>query len=1406
MTKKVTHIIVLVLFIAFATFQTFKAVAEGTSTVTPTNATNCALSTLPSQNRGSFLGCPQDNRVYFRITDHNTENLYYGFSWRNYSSALTLNAPITNMYMRVFNPLGVQVAQINLPSSGTGFITDYTSASIGANVAGSHPGGYDPLSIDPTMNGEYWVEFYRSNDGGNTMVTGTTWSFSNFWDLQVANSAGVRKNGRIHCDKWAFNACSPSLFTTRYNNDANPLIYAWSNDSCSVKISFEPGFRPIAFDVAVTSYGVVNTNNFSNDRKSINSNLSPSFSNGYTLFVNEPDPNVYPPGVNPSNPQLEKPIIVGCSAPFKIRYTVHGAGDVRLLLDLNGVPGYQPGTSDLIIEQFNVSAGLNIALWNGLNGLGAPVPSGTSFKLVLTYLKGRFNVPIYDAEINKNGFDIETVSPVLNSNVVLYWDDTNLPNVGVACADTVGGADNQNNITGAGINNTFIGSVSPAHAWSGDGNPNQLIPAPTIPILNGNNETINLQCATFGNVRAINTFGWAIEAQDSADVLFACLQVAGTIWNDKDGSANGTFNNIFTMGENGTNLGNTLYVSLVDPVTGEVLQSVPVNADGTYLFTAVPPNAIGLQIVLSNIQGVVGAPPPMAQIDPKWQNTSPLVMTFNTTTVALSNLDFGIRTQDVTPDINQTLVNTPVSGSVATNDNVIPGSTFTPIGNMSNGNLVMNPDGTYTYTPNDGFVGTDSISYIACSPVPVICDTTTLTIVVNPLYTNFVNTVIAQDDHATTPINTPVNMCLLCNDSDPNGGIISNPTILQNPTHGTVIVNPDGSVTYTPNPGFYGDDVFQYFICDNQVPVACDTAYAYVTIVPDPVTVNQTYANDDAYVTLINTPITSNVGDNDTDPQNDNVTFTQVTNPTNGTVVLNADGTFTYTPNLGYSGPDQFIYSKCDDGTPVACDTATVYITIHKPFQNANPDINQTLKNTPVSGSVATNDNVIPGSTFTQYGSMSNGTLVLNPDGTYTYTPNPGFVGRDSVQYIVCSPPPVNLCDTTTLTIIVIPPTELPFNTVLAQDDHATTPLNTPVGICVLCNDSDPQGHLISLPTAITNPSNGTIVLNPDGSFTYTPNTGFSGKDEFIYYICDNGTPIACDTATVYIDILPIPITVNQTYANDDAYTTMINTPVSADVSLNDTDPQGDNVNFTLVTNPQHGTVILNTDGTFTYFPELDYIGPDYFLYSKCDDGTPVACDTATVYITIIKPGLPLPAIMGHFGVISKDCASRLEWTTLQEKNVSHFEIYRTSTQVEKQMLGKVNARGNTDVVSNYHFEDSPLKSGNYEYFLKIVDIDGQYNFSETKNVSISCGSIANVKLYPNPTDNQSTLTISTTELLTFDIKMYDPVGKLIYHNEVDLNNEFKSIDLNVNQLSSGIYTVVVFDGTEKHVLRLMKK
>ncbi|WP_298371352.1 Ig-like domain-containing protein, partial [uncultured Lutibacter sp.] len=190
----------------------------------------------------------------------------------------------------------------------------------------------------------------------------------------------------------------------------------------------------------------------------------------------------------------------------------------------------------------------------------------------------------------------------------------------------------------------------------------------------------------------------------------------------------------------------------------------------------------------------------------------------------------------------------------------------------------------------------------------------------------------------------------------------------------------------------------------------------------------------------------------------------------------------------------------------------------------------------------------------------------------------------------------------------------------VANDDTAMTALDTPVEGNLLTNDFDLDGDNIILNTTpITNPENGLVVINLDGTYTYTPNSGFVGLDSFIYEICDDGVPSMCDTAVVYIIVMPENGNTNDTYANDDAYNGDSGLAITGNVLDNDFDPEGDiqTVNTTPVVGVTNGIVVLNSNGTFNYTPTLGFTGTDSFVYEVCDNGSPIVCDQATVVITI---------------------------------------------------------------------------------------------------------------------------------------------------------------------------------------------
>ena len=132
--------------------------------------------------------------------------------------------------------------------------------------------------------------------------------------------------------------------------------------------------------------------------------------------------------------------------------------------------------------------------------------------LTLNYLAGRFNLPLYDCELNKNGFNVQSIAPTAISNSQMFWDDSLLTNIGTTCDASSA----NNNNTGAGLNNSLNGTLSPTRAWSGNGNLLNTVPAPAV----GSNETDGLPCNDFGNARLLNTWGWGLTSSSANTIVY----------------------------------------------------------------------------------------------------------------------------------------------------------------------------------------------------------------------------------------------------------------------------------------------------------------------------------------------------------------------------------------------------------------------------------------------------------------------------------------------------------------------------------------------------------------------------------------------------------------------------------------------------------------------------------------------------------------------------------------------------------------------------------------------------------------------------------------------------------------------------------------------------------------------
>ncbi|GAA4451064.1 hypothetical protein GCM10023189_12530 [Nibrella saemangeumensis] len=583
-----------------------------------------------------------------------------------------------------------------------------------------------------------------------------------------------------------------------------------------------------------------------------------------------------------------------------------------------------------------------------------------------------------------------------------------------------------------------------------------------------------------------------------------------------------------------------------------------------------------------------------------------------------------------------TAFNTPVQIPVLLNDEArggLPASLTNVtapvlVSQPTSGNVVVNADGTFTYTPNTGFAGADQFIYRICDVVnQSLCDTALVVVNVGSQAPR------ANADVATVVFNQPTTVNVLANDADRTGNIpatlatVSAPVILAQPDNGTAVVNADGSISFSPAPGFAGTTTLVYQICDRVNTSLCDTARVTFNVGSAP-----PVANPDSYTLGFNQTLALTVLANDTDRTGapadlTNVTLpTIITQPTGGTVTVNADGTITYNANNTFTGNDQFIYRICDVVNTSLCDTAIVRLNVGNAPAPApvNDQVTGGFGQT-VTVSLLNNDlagNGQPASLTnvtapTIVDQPNNGTAVINPDGSVSYTPAPGFAGSDTLTYQICSTISPNVCATAQIIFNVqsAPPT--------ANLDVATIGFQQEVTVPILLNDTDRAGRpanlsTVTAPIILDQPDNGTARVNSTGSITYTPNAGFAGSDTLIYRICDVVNPLLCDSALVVFNVGSVaPV------ADRDNYTTAFNTPVQIPVLLNDDARGGLPASLTnvtapvLVSQPTSGNVVVNADGTFTYTPNTGFAGADQFIYRICDVVNQSLCDTALVVVNV---------------------------------------------------------------------------------------------------------------------------------------------------------------------------------------------
>jgi hypothetical protein len=395
---------------------------------------------------------------------------------------------------------------------------------------------------------------------------------------------------------------------------------------------------------------------------------------------------------------------------------------------------------------------------------------------------------------------------------------------------------------------------------------------------------------------------------------------------------------------------------------------------------------------------------------------------------------------------------------------------------------------------------------------------------------------------------TELTMAVLANDSDPDGDTLTVLEITNHPANGNVVINGDNTLTYTPDAGFVGDDPFTYTIDDGFGGNDTATVQLTVTNIP-PVAVDDLYATDRLTTLTVPAP---GVLDNDSDADGDALSVTLTASPSIGTVSLNPDGSFTYVPD-GTAGQDSFRY-VASDGID---DSNEATVTINVSDVNEPPTVETPADQTDDEGGavslaiIASDPN---GDTLTYSASGLPTDLSIDPNsgvisGTISFdaVDHPDLSAVYSVTVVVDDG---SLSDSATFDWSVNDVNRDP----VAVEDAATTDPNTEVTVAVLANDSDADGDALNVAGIELAPLNGSVTINNDDTITYTPDTGFSGTDNFDYGV-DDGFGGA-DVARVTINVTNVPpVAEDDAYGTEQDVTLIVTAP---GVLANDTDADGD--------------------------------------------------------------------------------------------------------------------------------------------------------------------------------------------------------------------------------------------------------
>ncbi|HBC3583037.1 TPA: tandem-95 repeat protein [Vibrio parahaemolyticus] len=517
----------------------------------------------------------------------------------------------------------------------------------------------------------------------------------------------------------------------------------------------------------------------------------------------------------------------------------------------------------------------------------------------------------------------------------------------------------------------------------------------------------------------------------------------------------------------------------------------------------------------------------------------------------------------------------------------------------ANGTVSVNPDGSVTYTPNDNYQGTDSFTYIVTSGG--VSESTTVSVDVTPVN----DAPVAKDDTAITDEDTPVTIDVLPNDNDIDGDKLSIQSASVPEVQGKVEIV-DGKLVFTPAENFNGDAEITYTVTDGELT---DAAKVTVTVNPvnDAPTIKVDAVESITEDAVSTDTVLATLTVRDTDTPEDQLTVS-LENNSNGYFVLVGNEVKLTQAGVDAVNNDELnlkdltISASVSDGVnPTANDSDSLIVNrVNDAPTVENAIAGQVLSEDFDAYTIDLNEVFKDSDSSLEFSVSGNNSIQISiVNGVATITPTADWYGKETITFTAKDPSGESVSQTVDFTVAPV---------VDIKADSTNVVEDTPTIIKVLGNDTfEGDGKVVSLDTN-NGPANGTVLVNPDGSVTYTPNDNYHGADSFTYIVTSGGVS---ESTTVNVDVTPendAPV------AKDDTTITDEDTPVTIDVLPNDTDADGDKLSIESASVPKEQGTVEVVNGKLVFTPAENFNGDSEITYTVTDGQL---TDEAKVTVTV---------------------------------------------------------------------------------------------------------------------------------------------------------------------------------------------